>query len=100
MRILFDENMESEAEEISRLNTHHPNRTRMRLVWKKNGELLSLALREFDVFITMDQSISIILLQASSNRRVDVEPLMTQVNGLLHTIGSGTLFHISQDPTQ
>ena len=83
----------------------------MRLVWKKNGELLSLALREFDVFITMDQSIeyqqnlmqfdlSIILLQASSNRRVDVEPLMTQVNGLLHTIGSGTLFHISQDPTQ
>jgi len=60
----------------------------------KNGELLSLAAARFDVFVTVDRnlsfqqnlprfSIAVIVLRASSNRLVDLRPLIPK---LLETI--------------
>ena len=53
---------------------------------KSNGELLSLANEEFDVFLTVDQNItaqretaslalSVVILKALTNRLQDLEPL-------------------------
>jgi hypothetical protein len=61
-----------------------------------NGELLSRASGEFDVFITMDAGIPhqrnlaehnlvVIVLRASSNRLADTTPLMTKVLTLLES---------------
>lgn len=72
---------------------------------RTNGELLRLAAREFDVFITMDRSIphqqnlvelqvGIILLKAESNRDEDLVPLMPQVNSILKTLRKGEIAHV------
>lgn len=56
----------------------------------KNGQLLTLAQLEFDVFITVDRNLSfqqnlsqfdlaVVVLQAQSNRLVDLQPLGSQV---------------------
>ncbi|MDE2699957.1 MAG: DUF5615 family PIN-like protein [Gemmatimonadota bacterium] len=106
MHILFDENMDRRLK--NSLDVNHTILTVQECGWsgKENGELLSLAQHEFDVFITMDQSIeyqqsltqfdlSIIFLKAFTNRRVDVEPLMSQVNKLLDTIQPGAFLYLS-----
>jgi predicted nuclease of predicted toxin-antitoxin system len=57
---------------------------------KQNGELLTLATREFDVFITVDtgvefqqnvgsSSLTVVLLRAASNRLEALLPLMPTV---------------------
>ena len=64
---------------------------------KKNGELLRLALRQFDVFITVDQNLSyqqnlsittmsIVVLIASNNRFETIKPLMPKVLTTLKNI--------------
>ena len=56
----------------------------------KNGQLLSLAHAEFDVFITVDRNLSfqqnlpqfdiaVIVLQASSDRLADLKPLVPEI---------------------
>lgn len=106
MRILLDENMDRRLKR--NFDTKHTVLTVPECGWagKKNGALLSLAEEQFDVFITMDQSIEyqqnlqhfdlgIIFLKAFSNRRVDVEPLMPQINQQLVSICPGMILHIS-----
>jgi hypothetical protein len=62
----------------------------------KNGELLALASKHFDVFVTVDRrlptqqnlsafSIAVIILRARTNRLADLEPLIPT---LLHAIQS------------
>ncbi len=57
---------------------------------KKNGELLTLAEKEFDVLLTTDRGIphqqdlsrfdlEVVVLSAKSNRFSDLEPLMAEV---------------------
>ena len=57
---------------------------------KKNGELLALAEKEFDLLLTTDQGIphqqdlsrfnlEVVVLSAKSNRLSDLEPLMSEV---------------------
>ncbi len=57
---------------------------------KKNGELLALAEKEFDLLLTTDQGIphqqdlsrfdlEVVVLSAKSNRLSDLEPLMPEV---------------------
>jgi len=57
---------------------------------KRNGELLQLAPREFDVFLTVDRNlehqqnlasfdIAVMVLVSRSNRLDDLRPLMTTV---------------------
>jgi len=61
---------------------------------KKNGELLTLAEKEFDVLLTTDQGIphqqdlsrfdlTIVVLTAKSNRLSDLEPHMEEVGRLI-----------------
>ena len=66
----------------------------------KNGELLALAETEFDVFITVDRSLSfqqnlqqfniaVVVLQAPSNRLADLKPLASQVLAIVATAVKG-----------
>jgi hypothetical protein len=66
----------------------------------KNGQLLAVAETEFDVFITVDRNLSfqqnlpqfniaVIVLQASSNRLIDLKPLAPEVLALLPTAVKG-----------
>ena len=66
----------------------------------KNGQLLALAVAEFDIFITVDRNLSfqqnlpqfdiaVIVLQASSNRLADLKPLAPDVLVLLSTVTKG-----------
>jgi hypothetical protein len=62
----------------------------------KNGQLLALAEADFDVFITVDRNLSfqqnlpqfdiaVIVLQAQSNRLIDMKPLIPKVLATLAT---------------
>jgi len=66
----------------------------------KNGELLVLAEKEFDVFITVDRNLSfqqnlpkfdiaVLVLQAHSNRLADLKPLAPKVISLLPSLTKG-----------
>ena len=66
----------------------------------KNGELLELAEKEFDVFITVDRNLSfqqnlpkfniaVLVLKAHSNRLADLKPLAPKVLSLLPALTKG-----------
>lgn len=70
----------------------HEVKTARQMGWStiKNGELLALAAKEFDVFVTVDRnlsfqqnipafSIAVIVLRAPSNRLADLKPLIPQL---------------------
>lgn len=99
MKILLDECIDR------KLAREFPNcevRTVPQMGWAgvKNGQLLTLAESEFDVFITVDRNLSfqqnlpqfdlaVIILQAPSNRLADLKPLAPQVLALLATVAKG-----------
>jgi len=102
MRILLDGNMDRRLQRL--LDIRHEVETVSEYGWngKKNGELLRLAAKEFDVFVTMDRNIQfqqnvtaynlgIIVIQARSSRRQDVEPAISKVNQLLESFKPGEL---------
>lgn len=68
----------------------------------KNGELLELAEKEFDLFITVDRKIStqqdltkfkipVLLIRARTNRLEDIRPLVPELLKTLDRVTSGTL---------
>ncbi len=72
---------------------------------KKNGELLSLAEKEFDAFLTTDKGLphqqnlanfdlAIVLLRAKSNDYEDLAPLMDETNTKLAFVKSGIVTRI------
>ena len=106
MRVLLDENMPR------KLTQHFDPGVEAKTVGQcgckgtRNGTLLQIAQMTFDAFITMDQgiphqqnlsglTISIIVLEARSNRFADLAPLMSKVNAALRTISNGQVVHIS-----
>ncbi|NOZ40237.1 MAG: hypothetical protein GXP24_08435 [Planctomycetes bacterium] len=107
MKILLDESLPR------RLKQHFPERVFVVTVpdqqWhgKKNGELLSLAAAEFDIFVTMDGGIpyqqnlaghelAVIVLQAVSNRLADLLPLVPELLDCLEAARPGVLFYVPQ----
>jgi hypothetical protein len=93
VKILLDECVDWR---LARDIAGHEVRTARQMGWAavKNGELLSLASEEFDVFVTADQnlsfqqnvgsfSIAVIVLQAKTSRLADMKEL---VPGLLRAI--------------
>ncbi|MEP6821948.1 MAG: DUF5615 family PIN-like protein [Chthoniobacterales bacterium] len=89
MNILLDECVPAR---FNRSLPEHEVTTVPRKGWSgiKNGELLALAEKEFDVFITVDRKlaeqqhlpgfhIAVILLRAASNRLEDIRPLAPAV---------------------
>jgi hypothetical protein len=72
----------------------------------ENGELLTLAAKEFDVFITVDRNLSfqqnlpkfniaVLVLHAPSNRLADLRPLVPKILSILPTLNKGEAEHIS-----
>lgn len=73
----------------------------------KNGQLLALAVAEFDVFITVDRhlsfqqnlqqfNIAVVVLQAPSNRLADLKPLAPKVLAILPTVVIGQAVGVSE----
>ncbi len=100
MRLLLDESLPRKLK--ARL-TPHEVRTVPEMGWagKSNGELLRLAEKEFEVFLTADQKladqqdlrtfqIAVVVLAAVSNRLRDIEPLVPNALELLATLQPGT----------
>jgi uncharacterized protein DUF5615 len=82
---------------LTRLLTGHPLTTVPRRGWAgiKNGALLRLAEKDYDVFVTVDRKISleqdltkfniaVVLIRARSNRLEDIRPLVPE---LLEALG-------------
>ena len=72
----------------------------------KNGELLALAEKEFDVFIIVDRNLSfqqnlskfgiaVLVLRAQSHRLADLKPLAPKIYSLLPTLTKGTAAIVS-----
>ena len=67
---------------------------------KRNGELLTLASLEFDVFVTHDENlehqqnlaefdIGIVVIHAASNRLADIQPLREAIIEAIRTVNPG-----------
>lgn len=74
----------------------------------KNGALLRLAERDFDVFLTNDQNLehqqnlkqfdlAVLVLVAPTNDIEDLKPLMPAANEAIRTIGSSEIKYIKAD---
>ncbi|MCW5960879.1 MAG: DUF5615 family PIN-like protein [Pyrinomonadaceae bacterium] len=105
MRVLLDECV---PRKIKRELLDHEILTVTERGWSgiKNGNLLTLAAPEFDVFLTVDQnlkyqqnlknfSIAIILLAARNNRFKTLLPLMPEAKEALDRIMEGDFIVIS-----
>jgi hypothetical protein len=100
VRLLLDECIDRRF--ARELKVEHFVRTVPQMGWatKKNGELLSLAEAEFDVFITVDRNLSfqqnlpsfniaVLILRASSNRLADLQPLAPGILSMLPMLTKG-----------
>ena len=105
MRILLDENLDWR---LRRDLPGHQVEYVSFLGWAgiKNGALLERAQDQFDVLLTMDNSLpwqqnlsrynlAVIALQAPSNRLADTRPLMARLHFLLPTLKKGELVVVS-----
>ena len=99
MRVLLDE---CSPRRLKRELVGHDARTAADMGWsgKRNGELLRLAERDFDVFLTVDRklqyqqnlstfNIAVVVLVAPSNTLGDLRPLMATVVSVLPTAQRG-----------
>lgn len=104
-RILLDENIDSLLKALFAAEFEVMTVRERGWNGKKNGELLRLAEKEFDVFITMDKNLthqqnlkaldlSVVVLQARSNAYPVVAPLMSKVNEALQVVQAGEVVHI------
>jgi predicted nuclease of predicted toxin-antitoxin system len=105
VRLLLDECIDRR---LAREFSEHFITTVPQMGWAtiKNGQLLALAEREFDVFITVDRNLSfqqnlpkfkiaVIVLRAKTNRLVDLKPLVPQILAMLSTLNIGQVIEIS-----
>ena len=105
MKLLLDESV---PWDLRTLLPGHEVWTARYMGWdgKSNGALLSLARDEFDVLVTLDQSIpyqqhiterdvSIIVLAAATNSTRDLEALAPRVLEALRDLKRGQVVHIS-----
>lgn len=96
MRVLLDECL---PRRLKRELAGHETRTAPEMGWasKRNGELLGLAVGQFDVFLTADRNLShqqdlssfdiaVIVLAARSNRLDDLRPLVPRLLEILPTV--------------
>lgn len=105
MRVLLDEMLDRR---LARLLSEGMEATTVhQRGWsgKKNGELLEMAAREFDAFLTTDKGIPhqqdlsrfdliVVLLQARSNSLEDLIPLVKRVPELVSGVHPGELVRV------
>lgn len=105
MKLLLDECIDRK---LAREFVGYEVKTVPQMGWAgtKNGQLLTLAAAEFDIFITVDRNLSfqqnlpefdiaVIVLQASSNRLADLKPLIPKVLAILSTAIKGQAIVVS-----
>jgi hypothetical protein len=104
MRVLLDECL---PRKLKLEFTEHEVVTVPEMGWagQKNGELIRLALGQFDVFVTVDLNLTfqqnlsttelaIVLLVASDNRLETLNPLIPEVETALRTIRPGDVIRV------
>jgi hypothetical protein len=104
VKLLLDECIDRR---LSRDLAGHDVKTVPQMGWAgiKNGELLILAEKEFDVFITIDRNLSfqqnipkfniaVLVLHASSNRLADLKPLAPKMLSMMPTLKKGEAEHV------
>ena len=92
---------------LSRDITGHDVKTARQMKWStiKNGELLALAAKEFDVFVTVDRNLSfqqnlpafaiaVIVLRAKTNRLSDLQPLVPELLASIPTAKPGAVTYV------
>jgi len=73
----------------------------------KNGDLLALAEKEFDAFITVDRKlakqqdltefdIAVVLIRSQSNRLEDIRPLVPELLGAISRAAKGALTSVGE----
>jgi len=105
MKLLLDECIDRK---LTREFVGYEVKTVPQMGWAgvKNGQLLALAEKEFDIFITVDRNLSfqhnlsqfdiaVIVLQAASNRLADLKPLVPKVLAILATATKGQAVVVS-----
>ncbi len=104
MKVLVDECVDWR---LCRDIVGHEVKTARQMGWSavNNGELLALAQREFDVFVTVDRNLSfqqylpsftifVIVLRAPSNRLADLRPLVPELLACIATAKRGTVTYV------
>lgn len=92
---------------LSRDIAGHEVRTARQMGWStiKNGELLALVAREFDVFVTVDRNLSfqqnlpafavaVIVIRARSNRLADLKPLVPELLACIQGARRGAVDYV------
>ena len=85
----------------------HEVRTARQMGWLtiKNGELLALAAKEFEVFVTVDRNLSfqqnlpafaiaVVVLRARSNRLADLKPLLPELLARIASAKKGAVEYV------
>jgi predicted nuclease of predicted toxin-antitoxin system len=106
MRLLLDEHLDRRLKRF--FSKEHEVVSVRERGWssKENGELIEAAQREFDALVTMDQGIPhqknltgvdlvIVLLEARSNRLVDLTPLVAGVEAELSKARPGEVVRVT-----
>ena len=104
MKVLVDECIDWR---LAREIVGHEVKTARQMGWStiKNGELLKLAEKEFQVFVTVDRNLSfqqnvpafaiaVIVLRAKSNRLSDLQPLVHELLAAIPTAKPGTVTYV------
>ena len=104
MRILLDECL---PKRLKRDLTGHDARTVPEMGWagKQNGELLALASRQFEVFLTVDRNLSfqqnvnnfqiaVVVMVTKGNKLADLQPLIADVQAVLGAITPGQVVRV------
>ena len=104
MKVLVDECVDWR---LSRDIVGHEAKTARQMGWStiRNGELLALAAKEFDVFLTVDRNLSfqqnlpafaiaVIVLRGKSNRLADLQPLVPELLALIPSAKRGAVTYV------
>ena len=106
MKVLLDECIDRR---LARDITGHDVKTVPQMGWAgiKNGDLLTLAEKQFEVFVTVDRNLSfqlnlpryniaVLVLLCRSNRLQDLRPLVPELLGSLPTARLGDVLWIGE----
>jgi hypothetical protein len=108
VRVLLDECVDWR---LSRDLVGHDVKSALQMGWagSKNGELLTHASEQFDVFVTVDRnlssqlvpaafSIAIIVLASKNNRLADLKPLVQKLLNAIESARPGTVTVVNSQP--
>jgi predicted nuclease of predicted toxin-antitoxin system len=106
MKLLLDECIDRR---LAREFVNTEVKTVAQLKWAsiKNGTLLSLAEKEFDVFVTVDRNLSfqqnipkfeiaVIVLHAKTNKLEDLKPLVPEIEAAAERVKKGEVTHVGE----